>query len=698
MIALLTLWTHTLVALIFGAALAQRVTGSGLPRRAFAVALASTGLWALAVAGIDAGDLAARLAESVRDIAWLGFMLALVRRGRVNGWGVALVYGVVMLVTAAATLLAMAASVVRQPATLADVTATMVLLRMMTAVSALVLMRDLLLGGGGARAGGLRLVALALAGMWATDLLLFSADYMIPGSSDVLAAMRGVAMIPIALLAWTGARKGGDWAVSISRAVAVRSVVAVALALYVGAVLLVTALAGRVWGEGARIAQTAIVFGATAALVTLASTPWLRSWIGVMVAKHLFRHRYDYRAEWQRFAETLGRPGEGAPPLTTRIVKAVAEMTGSPAGLLLLVEGGGLVPRQGWSWDMDVAPEGDGDEAIARHLCTTQRIVELDQIRADSRGDRVPAEEAAAVPQWMIDRPDAWALVPLLHAEALVGAILLARPLVDRSLDWEDLDLLRVAGRQAASYLAEDRAHAALADAHRFDEFNRRFAFIMHDIKNLASQLSLVARNAERHADNPAFRADMIETLRGSSDRMTMLLARLSQRALPPDEPVGAVDASALAARLAAERKAGHPIAARATGPVWVRAQSGRLEQVLRQLIQNAAEASDAGEPVLLSTGQRDGEAWVEVADHGCGMSPAFVRDELFRPFVSTKAGGFGLGAHEARQLVEAMNGRLSVTSREGEGTRFRIVLPVAVGPAGLGPAGLGSATLEAAA
>ena len=106
---------------------------------------------------------------------------------------------------------------------------------------------------------------------------------------------------------------------------------------------------------------------------------------------------------------------------------------------------------------------------------------------------------------------------------------LLAHPLVRRSLDWEDFDLFRTAGQQAASYLAEARSHHALADAQRFDEFNRRFAFIMHDIKNLVSQLRLVARNAERHAENPEFRADMIATLKSSVKKMDDMLVRLSR-------------------------------------------------------------------------------------------------------------------------------------------------------------------------
>ena len=112
--------------------------------------------------------------------------------------------------------------------------------------------------------------------------------------------------------------------------------------------------------------------------------------------------------------------------------------------------------------------------------------------------------------------------------QRLVGLVILAAPEYRRPLDWEDFDLLRTAGHQAASSLAEALGQEALADAQRFEEFNRRFAFILHDIKNLVSQLSLLARNAERHADNPEFRADMVATLQGSVGKMNELLARLA--------------------------------------------------------------------------------------------------------------------------------------------------------------------------
>ena len=75
----------------------------------------------------------------------------------------------------------------------------------------------------------------------------------------------------------------------------------------------------------------------------------------------------------------------------------------------------------------------------------------------------------------------------------------------------------------------------------------------------------------------------------------------------------------------------------------------------------------------------RGGEAAIEVVDRGIGMSADFIRGRLFQPFASTKDGGFGVGAFEARALVTAMGGRLEVESLEGEGTCFTVFLPLAV-------------------
>lgn len=676
MTAALVLWSHALAALLFGAvALSQRGhRRGGMPHRSFIAALGLTALWALAVAGIGPDDVSARIAESARTVAWLGFMLALVRRDRLRGAAVVAMYVVVMVLASASAGLTVLEAAVTHPEALAATRATRLLLWIMATLGALVLLHHLHHACAPVARGAIRLAVAALGTMWGADLLLFVGAYATGGDMPWLVAGRGLGMAATALLLAVAAHRSGDLPLALSRTAATRTLTAIGLALYVGLTAMLTALAAAYGGGHVRLIQTAIVFGATAALLTLLSSPWLGAWIKVKVAKHLFSHRYDYRAEWQRFTETLGRPGPGAEPLAERVVKAIADLTDSPAGLLLLPDGSGLGAGASWRWDASTLPGASDDGALATYLARSGRIVELDV----ARGDKGGGEEVAAIPQWMLDRADAWTIVPLIHLDSFVGAILLARPPVDRALDWEDFDLLRVAGRQAASYLAEDRSHAALADAERFDEFNRRFAFILHDLKNMVSQLSLVARNAERHADNPEFRADMVATLKDSSDRMQTLLARLSQRGTPAPEPLQPVDVAALVKRVAAARRAGHPIVCRTVGAPVATAQPGRLETVIGHLLQNATEASDASEPVLLSAQVLGNRVAIEVIDKGHGMSPAFLRDQLFRPFASTKSGGFGIGAYEARQLVQAMGGEIAVTSREGEGTLFRLLLPLA--------------------
>jgi putative PEP-CTERM system histidine kinase len=460
----------------------------------------------------------------------------------------------------------------------------------------------------------------------------------------IAGARRGMALA--APWRWPRAPAQGRLDVQVSRTVAYQSLSLVAIGAYFAVLALATSAIATIGGDNARVLQTAFVLGSTAAILTLVSSPWLRAWAKVKLAKHFFRHRYDYRAEWMRFTETLGAP-EGAAPLDERIVKAVADLTDSPAGLLLVPDGAGLGRRR-----LELGPQHLPVVAIPRshHLATTPAASSNStSVRPTPR-----AIDAPAVPQWMLDGADAWVLVPLPHLGGLAGAILLARPPVDRALDWEDFDLLKVAGRQVASYLAEARAQEALADAQRFDEFNRRFAFILHDIKNLVSQLTLTARNAERHADKPEFRADMIATLQDSAERMNACspACRSTSR---PARSAAARSRCALVERIAAPARP-------ASGRRFRRPRRGgaRRPGGARAIARPSRPERDRGEP-----GQRAGDARGIGADgiarhhrrdrQGLRHVPAFVRDKLFKPFVSSKPGGFGIGAFEARQLAQAM-------------------------------------------
>ena len=244
------------------------------------------------------------------------------------------------------------------------------------------------------------------------------------------------------------------------------------------------------------------------------------------------------------------------------------------------------------------------------------------------------------MPAWLAGMERAWAGIPLIHEGRLAGIVILEHPAFRRRLDWEDFDLFRTAGIQAASYIAEARSQQALADAQRFDEFNRRFAFIMHDIKNLVSQLTLVARNAERHADNPEFRADMIATLQSSVRKMNDLLARLSPGAARESEPPRAVEVGPLARgggggqaprpSGAADQRAG--LVAMADPPGLEQALSTSSRTRSRRASRTIRSWSAASKAAATSRSRSS------TAATACRPSSSATR--LFQPFVSTKDNG----------------------------------------------------------
>ncbi|MFL0356779.1 XrtA/PEP-CTERM system histidine kinase PrsK [Erythrobacter sp. GH1-10] len=549
------------------------------------------------------------------------------------------------------------------------------ILNMLVAIGALVLLHNLYAGAAAASRRVLRWSGIGLAGIFAYDLNLYTVAYLLNDYPAALLAVRGIfAGLMAALLALGASEAGRGLEFRPSRAVTFQTLSLLVICGYLLVMVIVTRSLTLIGGDVARAGQVAfLVFGILAVAIVVPSKR-ARGWLRVTASKHLFQHRYDYREEWLRFTHTIGRGSSGGPTFHERAVKAIADITESPAGLLLVSnEEAQLELTARWNWPTIDVPAVAGEFGLTELLEKHGLIIDLDEIRAGVEHHG----ELAHVPAWLSEAEDVWALVPLLHFDRLVGAIVLARPRIERRLDWEDFDLLRVVGQQLASYLSEQAGQQALMDASRFDEFNRRMAFVMHDIKNLASQLSLLSANAQKHADNPDFRADMLVTLRSSSEKLSALLARLGRYGAGPVQTLVEVDLGTLARDLAERFTAVHPVAIAQAESVRVMADRDSLEQALVHLIQNAIDASDERGVVHIAATREGLNGRIEVVDEGHGMSPEFVRTGLFKPFVSSKQGGFGIGAFEAREMVKAMGGRVMVESREGMGTRFAVILPL---------------------
>jgi putative PEP-CTERM system histidine kinase len=347
--------------------------------------------------------------------------------------------------------------------------------------------------------------------------------------------------------------------------------------------------------------------------------------------------------------------------------------------LLVRDESGAMESAAAWNWRGATALAADAPPAEAGAfwdaLEAQARVIDFETLRSGFADD---IDLGLPIPFALVSEPRAWAGIPLIHEGRLTGLVLLGAPDYRRPLDWEDFDLLRTAGRQAASSLAEAHGQQALMNAQRFEEFNRRFAFILHDIKNLVSQLSLIARNAERHAGNPEFQADMVATLKSSVGKMNDLLARIAPKSGTQRVEARAIELRPrLAAAIAASRR-DHVVELLGPAGAWVAADGDSLEQAVTHLVRNAVEASPIGVPVSVRVELAGDTVDIVIADKGIGMDSDFIRGRLFQPFASTKEGGFGVGAFEARSLVAAMGGRLTVESTPGEGSRFTIHLPAA--------------------
>ncbi len=687
------IWQHVATSTHLAGACASATVAAMLWRRrdrfgtagpAIIASLMLTAGWCLAVAVAGGFSLPSQCASALRNLAYL---VAIYRLFASDGRHTSVTpVRPVVLVLALVNLLQPGAVFLESRITASAPTTMLffhfnIMLAMLGVVGSLMLVHNLYIGADGAARRMLRWPSLALALVWVFDLNLYTVAYLGNRWPEPLAAIHGVVDVGFAISIAFGALRGGEQLrLRPSRAAAFRSVSLLVIGAYFFAMVAVAQWLADTGGDFARWLQFGFLLAATVAAVLVLPSRRMRGWLRVMLAKHLFQHRYDYRGEWLRFTHTIGCKAENAAPLHARVIQALADITESPAGLLLVPDDAGdLVLAERWQWPTaDVPPCALPLGAIG-FLERHEFILDLDEHRSGAPTSLRPgvAEEAAdfAVPEWLAEDPRAWALVPLLHYERLVGAVVLARPPQARRLDWEDFDLLRVVGQQLASFLAEHNGQQALAEAARFDDFNRRIAFVMHDIKNLASQLSLLAGNAERHAENPAFRADMLVTLRSSADRLGGLLARLSRYGGGTEARTEAVDLGALSREVAASYGEGRRVTVIEREPCLVTGSRHAIEQVLRHLVQNGIDASSGEMPVFISLSADDPYGRIEIVDSGHGMSPEFLRTRLFRPFESSKPGGFGIGAYEARELVRGMHGRLEVESREGMGTRFVIRL-----------------------
>ncbi|NNL57048.1 MAG: PEP-CTERM system histidine kinase PrsK, partial [Pseudomonadales bacterium] len=507
------------------------------------------------------------------------------------------------------------------------------------------------------------------------ELLHLFIELTVSSTATTVAYFHGFLSVIIALLYVVGsARHSPPQKFLLSRTVILFGSLALPLLLLIGFLFIASSFISHAdfrWGTAA---QLVLVGGALVAIYSLSISTQFRDNIRVFVNKNFFRHKYDYRNVWLKLIQTLSSISDDREFFRLGL-QAIGEIFDAKGGAMWLRNASDefeLAP----TWNLAI----DNQEKITLNEKFIQPFIKEEWIYALAlSGKQEHDRHLKHIPDWMRELDHVWIIAPLLVGKRLVGFFLLSKREQNEALIWEDIDVIKSSGKQLASYIVRQQSAEQLAESKQFDTYNKLTAFIMHDLKNLIAQQALVVENAKKHKENPAFVEDAIRTIDNSVDRMSHLLKRLQRNTHQAAHRSVSVKSMLLEAiRKCADRQPIPTLRSEAED-AFVVADQDQLVMILMHIIRNAQDATANDGFVDVNVLLEDAKVLIEVEDNGCGMDEDFLNNRLFKPFESTKSSmGMGIGAYQVREFIQAMDGKIEVTSEVNAGTTVCIQLPIA--------------------
>jgi putative PEP-CTERM system histidine kinase len=522
---------------------------------------------------------------------------------------------------------------------------------------------------------GIKFFCLAIGSLFCYDFYMYSNAILFNHIDKVTWEVRGAVSAIVAPLIGFSAIRSPKWTAELfpSRQVIYRSTVFVSCGIY----LLLMGLSGyyirHFGGTWGKALQVVFIVGAIMVLMVLISSGTIRSHIKLFLSKHLFKLRFDYRQEWLDFTKLLAYKDEDK-DLATRIITAMANFVESPAGCLYSKSSGIYTLSGSWNLTIQDSEIDFVDNSLIKQLESSQEVIEINQnyIKDHLHLSKIPR---------------AWLIIPLIKENKLEAFVILSEPRVKNLINWEVKDLLKTAANQAAITLAQEKSSIDLAIARQFEGYNRLSAFMLHDLKNISSQLSMVNQNKEKFRDNPKFVDSVFLTVENASNKIDNLISHVTSGGLiAAKENVNLLKAiksvinqSKSKSPLPSLELLHSDINAELLNTALVNTNKDQFINVLYHLVENAQQATDDDGKININlTIINKSTIKLEIADTGKGMSRDFIRNKLFKPFVSTKGNkGMGIGVFQAREFIHSLKGTMSVESEIDKGTRFTISLPV---------------------
>lgn len=463
-----------------------------------------------------------------------------------------------------------------------------------------------------------------------------------------------------------------------SRTVLYNSITVVVVGVYLLAVGILAKAIGYFGGNRAIPLGTFFVFIALLGLTAILFSDQLRQELKRFISRNFYQPRYDYRKEWTAFTQQTTSL-MNVNDLCSAVSKMVSETFGAPSVTIWLVDespnaiyfGGSTVfsdiqildlKNQGKIWDELLSFMNRHPAPLDVDSPKNEKIREMKETHTD-----------------YFEKTRIVFCVPLISSRSLLGVMTLSRRLTKEPFSLEDADLLKTIADQAAGSLLNLKLTERLLKAKEMEAFQNLSAFFIHDLKNLASMLSLTMRNLPAHFDNPEFRSDALRVISQSVSKMNDMCSRLSLLTKKMELQCIEVDLN----ELVASTLGGMNGSVKSTVEKNLQTlpkcmiDPDQVQKVIVNLILNANEAADQKGVIRIETDRTEECVVFSVSDNGCGISKQFIERSLFQPFQTTKSQGLGIGLFHTKKIVEAHHGKIEVESEEGVGTTFRVILPI---------------------
>jgi putative PEP-CTERM system histidine kinase len=486
---------------------------------------------------------------------------------------------------------------------------------------------------------------------------------------DLLPVRDGIVLVSNMVIGFSILRhKAMDVEVAISRNILFRSLSIFIVGFYLLGLGLI--------GEGMRYlgpragTNITIFLGFIGAIVvlTIILSEQLRRKAIVFIHKNFYSYKYDYREQWLSFTQRISLKND-FDELLGSIAEGFKEAIGS-TGAAIWLKG------------------RDNKEYVCVKVLETNivkaapgsRLIEFLQNKKwilnvhDNECKTVVSDNKE-----FIEKTGASLIVPLIHIDRLIGFIILRESLAENEYNYEDFDLLKTLAKQASLAIVNTQLADELIEAKEMEAMGRLSSFIIHDLKNSASMLSMIAQNSEEHIDNPDFQRDAMRAVSNTSEKIRGIIDKLKNLPIKAELHLKYYDlcecVKSAIAQVGLNGKAN--LSYKEIENVSTKFDNEELSKVIINLIMNAFDATGMKGEIKISTGTENGAAFIRVSDNGCGMSTDFIDRNLFRPFQTTKKKGLGIGLYQCKTIIEAHSGRMLVESQEGRGTEFIIYLPI---------------------